>query len=172
MIKVYTDGACSPNPGKGGWGVYIQHPCGEVESLNGGRENTTNNQMELLAPIKALEHFEARENLTIYTDSQYVKKGITEWIHGWRRKGWRTANKKPVKNEDLWRDLDEQCKRHTVKWVWVRGHNGNSGNEEADRLAGIYVYGDRPVVKELTLTERIAQLEARVALLESSQPCT
>lgn len=163
MIKIYTDGACSPNPGKGGWGCYIVHPDKTTIELNGGREDTTNNQMELTAAIRALEYFENKSKLEIITDSQYVRKGVTQWINMWSRNGWRTASKKPVKNADLWQELHHHSRRHTVKWTWVRGHNGNPGNEKADELAGLYVYGDKPKSEEKSLSRRIADLEEYVA---------
>ncbi|ADM08526.1 ribonuclease H [Parvularcula bermudensis HTCC2503] len=134
MIEIYTDGACSGNPGPGGWGVLIEW--GEDTSrLNGGEPNTTNNRMELTAAIKALESVDPKTPFTLYTDSQYVKNGVETWIHGWKRNGWRTANKKPVKNQDLWQTLDRLAQERAVTWKWVKGHAGHPGNEEADRLA-------------------------------------
>ncbi len=133
-IEIYTDGACRGNPGPGGWGAWLQY--GEnTKSLCGGENNTTNNRMELMAAIKGLEALSQGCNVNLYTDSQYVKKGITEWINGWKTNGWRNAAKKPVKNADLWQLLDIATTRHTIKWIWVKGHAGNIGNEKADQLA-------------------------------------
>ncbi len=134
MIEIYTDGACSGNPGPGGWGALLQN--GETETeLCGGEPGTTNNRMELLAVIEALQSFPQPVQARVYTDSQYVQKGISEWIHSWKRRGWKTAGKEPVKNEDLWRRLDALAATHTVEWRWVRGHNGHPENERADALA-------------------------------------
>lgn len=133
-LEIYTDGACRGNPGPGGWGALLLFGDKRKE-LCGGEELTTNNRMELLAAISALESLKRSCELTLYTDSQYVRKGITEWIENWKRRNWRTAAKKPVKNEDLWRLLDDQVARHQVNWVWVKGHAGNEGNEIADQLA-------------------------------------
>jgi iron complex transport system ATP-binding protein len=134
MIDIYTDGACSGNPGPGGWGALLRH--GETETeLCGGEPGTTNNRMELLAVIEALQSFPQPVQARVYTDSQYVQKGISEWIHSWKRRGWKTAGKEPVKNEDLWRRLDALAATHTVEWRWVRGHNGHPENERADALA-------------------------------------
>lgn len=134
MIEIYTDGACSGNPGPGGWGVLLR--VGEKETeLCGGDPMTTNNRMELLAVIEALQSFTEPVEARVYTDSQYVQKGMSEWIHSWKRRGWKTAMKDPVKNEDLWRRLDALAFRHTVEWHWVRGHNGHPENERADVLA-------------------------------------
>lgn len=133
-LEIYTDGACRGNPGPGGWGALLLYGDKRKE-LCGGEELTTNNRMELLAAINALASLKDSCELTLYTDSQYVRKGITEWITNWKRRNWRTAAKKPVKNEDLWRMLDEQVARHEVNWVWVKGHAGNEGNEMADQLA-------------------------------------
>ena len=128
-VSIYTDGACSGNPGPGGWGAILVH--GEVEKeISGGEKATTNNRMELMAPIKALESLTSKCEVDVYTDSQYVQKGITEWIHGWKKKNW-----KDVKNPDLWKLLDEANSKHKVKWHWVRGHNGHPMNERADALA-------------------------------------
>ena len=131
---IYTDGACSGNPGPGGWGAFIER-AGQEEALSGGEALTTNNRMELTAAIEALAAMPAGSKVVLYTDSQYVKGGITGWIHGWKRNGWRTSAKKPVKNEDLWRRLDEAIARHRVEWGWVKGHAGHPGNERADELA-------------------------------------
>ena len=134
MIEIYTDGACSGNPGPGGWGVLLR--VGEAETeLSGGEPATTNNRMELLAVIEALQSLASPVEARVYTDSQYVQKGISQWIHDWKRRGWKTAAKEPVKNEDLWRRLDALAAGHTLEWHWVRGHNGHPENERVDALA-------------------------------------
>ncbi|WP_350333336.1 ribonuclease HI [Coralliovum pocilloporae] len=133
-VVIYTDGACSGNPGPGGWGALLLW--GEHEkTLSGGEAETTNNRMELMAAIEALKALKKRCPVDLYTDSQYVKGGITGWIHNWKRNGWKTAAKKPVKNADLWQLLDEQIARHDLTWHWVKGHAGIEGNERADELA-------------------------------------
>lgn len=133
-VDIFTDGACKGNPGPGGWGAWLK--CGDRErELYGGEANTTNNRMELTAVIRALEALRRPLQVRIHTDSQYVKNGITEWIRDWKRRGWKTSDRKPVKNEDLWRRLDELTARHDVRWIWVRGHSGHTGNERADALA-------------------------------------
>ncbi|WP_282024422.1 ribonuclease HI [Limimaricola cinnabarinus] len=138
-IFAFTDGACSGNPGPGGWGALLQAKEGETVSkereLKGGEAMTTNNRMELMAAISALEALAKPTRLTVVTDSAYVKGGITEWMAGWKRKGWKTSTGKPVKNEDLWRRLDEAAARHDVTWQWVKGHAGHPENERADALA-------------------------------------
>jgi ribonuclease HI len=134
-VTVYTDGACSGNPGPGGWGVLIVTDSSESIELNGGEKHTTNNRMELTAAIKALKHFKQSTKLTIFTDSVYVKEGISSWLNNWKARGWKTASKKPVKNEDLWKELDEQNQIHDVSWQWVKGHAGHPENERADYLA-------------------------------------
>lgn len=131
---IYTDGACSGNPGPGGWGALLIHSDAEKE-LSGGEENTTNNRMELTAAIEALTALKRPCEIDLYTDSTYVRSGITEWINGWKAKGWRTAAKKPVKNADLWQALDAARERHDINWHWVKGHAGDPGNERADALA-------------------------------------
>lgn len=133
-VEIYTDGACRGNPGPGGWGALLQYGDNEKE-IFGGEQDTTNNRMELTAAIEALKALKRPCELTLYTDSQYVRKGILEWIDGWKARNWKTAAKKPVKNDDLWKALDEQVQRHQIKWVWVKGHAGNVGNEKADELA-------------------------------------
>jgi ribonuclease HI len=133
-VEVYADGACRGNPGPGGWGVLLRSG-GRERELHGGEPATTNNRMELTAVIRALESLKARARVRLYTDSQYVQKGITAWIHDWKRRGWRTADKKPVKNIDLWKRLDEVAQGHEVEWHWVRGHAGHPENERADALA-------------------------------------
>ncbi len=133
-VIIYTDGACKGNPGPGGWGVYLQYQ-GREKDLHGGEAETTNNRMELMAAIQALETLKRPCQVKLYTDSRYVLQGITEWMENWKKLGWKTAAKKPVKNEDLWRRLDEALQRHQVDWQWVRGHTGDIGNERADELA-------------------------------------
>ena len=142
-MEIYTDGACRGNPGPGGWGVLLRFNDKEKE-LWGGEAGTTNNRMELMAAIRALEALKRPSRVKLYTDSLYVMKGITTWIHDWKRRGWRTAEKKPVKNEDLWRELDVLAARHEIEWHWVKGHNGHPENERADALAnnGIPASGD------------------------------
>ncbi|MGB0497845.1 MAG: ribonuclease HI [Rubricella sp.] len=138
-LFAYTDGACSGNPGPGGWGVLLQAKEGDTllreKELSGAEPETTNNRMELMAAIRALETLSRPSAITIVTDSAYVKDGLTKWIHGWKRNGWKTAARKPVKNEDLWRRLDDAQGRHTVSWEWVKGHAGHPQNERADALA-------------------------------------
>ena len=138
-LFAYTDGACSGNPGPGGWGVLLQARDGKrvvkERELSGGEAETTNNRMELMAAIAALETLERPSALTIVTDSVYVKDGLTKWIHGWKRNGWKTASKKPVKNAELWQRLDAAASRHEVDWQWVKGHAGHPENERADELA-------------------------------------
>jgi ribonuclease HI len=133
-IEMYADGACRGNPGPGGWGVLLRTG-GRERSLHGGEPDTTNNRMELTAVIRGLEALKRPCRVQLYTDSQYVQKGITQWIHDWKRRGWRTADKKPVKNIDLWTQLDALAGRHAVSWHWVKGHAGHDGNERADALA-------------------------------------
>ncbi len=133
-IDVYTDGACSGNPGKGGWGVYIQIENQEVE-LNGSMDNTTNNRMELTAVIEALKHLKNKSNINLFTDSKYVMQGIEEWIHKWKKNNWKTSKKESVKNKELWVELDELVSMHDISWNWVKGHSGDHGNERADYLA-------------------------------------
>jgi len=138
-LFAYTDGACSGNPGPGGWGVLLRAMDGDTiakeRELCGGEAETTNNRMELLAAIHALETLERPSKLTVVTDSAYVKNGVTSWIHGWKRNGWKTSNKKPVKNVELWQRLDAAQARHDVIWKWVKGHAGHPENERADELA-------------------------------------
>jgi ribonuclease HI len=133
-IDIYTDGACKGNPGVGGWGVLVRNGVSEKE-LFGGAPSTTNNRMEMTAVIEALAALEPRSKVRLHTDSQYVQKGISEWIHSWKRRGWKTADKQPVKNVDLWQRLDVLAAQHDVEWIWVKGHAGHDGNERADRLA-------------------------------------
>jgi ribonuclease HI len=133
-VEIYTDGACKGNPGPGGWGVWMKYAEHEKE-LFGGERETTNNRMELTAVIKALESLSRPCSIKLYLDSQYVRQGITEWLPGWKRKNWRTADGKPVKNTELWKALEAATLRHAIDWVWVKGHAGNEGNERADALA-------------------------------------
>lgn len=134
QIEIYADGACKGNPGVGGWGVWLRSGVHE-KSLCGGEMHTTNNRMELMAVIQGLMTIKKSASIKIYTDSVYVQKGMSEWIHGWKLKQWRTADKKPVKNADLWQQLDQLVTSHQVEWIWVKGHAGNLGNEKADALA-------------------------------------
>jgi len=133
-VEIYTDGACRGNPGSGGWGVWFKRGDTEKE-LYGGELETTNNRMELMAAIQALEALNQPYSVTLYSDSKYVLQGITEWIVNWKKRGWKTAANKPVKNEDLWRRLDAAMQKHEIDWLWVKGHSGNPGNEKADQLA-------------------------------------
>jgi ribonuclease HI len=145
VVEIYTDGACSGNPGPGGWGAVLRYK-GKEKELYGGEAATTNTRMELKAVIRALVALKRPSRVRIYTDSLYVQKGISLWIHSWKRKGWKTADKKPVKNEDLWRELDALAARHQVEWHWVKGHAGHPENERADALAnkGIDKKNDAP----------------------------
>ncbi len=147
VVEIYADGACKGNPGPGGWGVLLRSG-GHEKELFGGEARTTNNRMELTAVIRGLEALRRRAAVRVYTDSQYVQKGISQWIHDWKRRGWKTADRRPVKNADLWRRLDELARAHEVEWHWVRGHAGHPENERADALAnrGIGFGGatDRP----------------------------
>ena len=133
-IEIFTDGACSGNPGPGGWGAILRSG-GHEKELSGGEQATTNNRMELMAAIEALKALKSASAVTLYTDSRYVMDGAMTWLKSWKARGWKTADKKPVKNEDLWRALDEQLARHEIKWKWVRGHTGHAENERADALA-------------------------------------
>ncbi|APV50559.1 ribonuclease HI [Betaproteobacteria bacterium GR16-43] len=133
-VQVYTDGACKGNPGPGGWGALLT--CnGEEREMFGGEASTTNNRMEMTAVIEALRALKRPARVVLHTDSTYVMKGMTEWIRGWKARGWRTASKEPVKNVDLWKILDEEVARHEIEWKWVKGHSGHDGNERADALA-------------------------------------
>jgi len=140
VVEIYADGACKGNPGPGGWGVLLRAG-GTEKELFGGERETTNNRMELTAVIRALEALKRRCRVRLYTDSQYVQKGISQWIHDWKRRGWRTTDKKPVKNEDLWRRLDDLAGGHDIEWHWVRGHAGHPENERADALANRAIGG-------------------------------
>lgn len=137
-VEIYTDGACRGNPGPGGWGALLRSG-GHCKEINGGEPQTTNNRMELTAAIEALHALKRSSSVDLYTDSQYVRRGITEWLPQWKRRGWRTAAKKPVKNADLWRLLDEAAGRHEVRWHWIKGHSGHSENERADELANFAI---------------------------------
>lgn len=142
LVEAYTDGACKGNPGPGGWGALLV--CGEHrKELFGGEAQTTNNRMELKAVIEALNALKASQKVRLHTDSQYVHKGISLWLPGWKRKGWRTAEGKPVKNQDLWQALEQAAQVHTVEWVWVKGHAGHPGNERADELANAGIASGR-----------------------------
>ena len=134
-IEIYTDGSCLGNPGPGGWSFIIKYDNGETEEFNGSEKYTTNNKMELTATIKALTHIKKKININIYTDSKYVKNGITLWINKWKLNGWKTSNKKDVKNSDLWKLLEEKVKKHEIKWFWLKSHNYDILNEKADMLA-------------------------------------
>ncbi len=134
FVEIYTDGACKGNPGVGGWGALLRMGAHQRE-LFGGEASTTNNRMELMAVIRALEALKRKVKVRVYTDSKYVQQGISTWIHDWKRRGWRTSSKAPVKNEDLWRELDRLAAEHEIEWQWVKGHSGHDGNEAADRLA-------------------------------------
>lgn len=133
-VEIFTDGACRGNPGVGGWGALLRYNKTEKE-LYGAENSTTNNRMELMAAIKGIEALKKSSDVVITTDSQYVRKGITEWISNWKKRGWKTANKKPVKNKDLWQELDALTEQHTIEWCWVKGHSGHVENERADELA-------------------------------------
>lgn len=134
IVEIFTDGACRGNPGPGGWGVLLRYG-NQEKSLYGGEANTTNNRMELTAAIKGLQALNRASHIKLTTDSKYVMQGITEWIDNWKKRGWKTANKKPVKNVDLWQQLDAEIQQHTIDWQWVKGHSGHRENEIADQLA-------------------------------------
>ncbi|XKE47344.1 ribonuclease HI [Halomonas organivorans] len=133
-VTIYTDGACRGNPGPGGWGALLQSGPHE-KPLKGAEARTTNNRMELMAAIMALRALKRPCRVALWTDSEYLRRGITEWIHGWQKRGWKTASRQPVKNAELWRELLEETRRHTIEWHWVKGHSGHPGNERADALA-------------------------------------
>ncbi|KJZ09699.1 MULTISPECIES: ribonuclease HI [unclassified Halomonas] len=133
VVTIYTDGGCRGNPGPGGWGALLESG-DHRKSLKGAERDTTNNRMELTAAIMALKTLKRECHVDLWTDSEYLRKGITEWIHGWIKRGWKTASRQPVKNADLWRELHEQTRRHQVSWHWVKGHSGHPGNEAADAL--------------------------------------
>ncbi len=144
VVQIFTDGACKGNPGIGGWGALMQYG-GQTRRLSGGVKLTTNNRMELLAVIRALEALTRPCKVRVHTDSKYVQKGISEWIHSWKKQDWRTSGRKQVKNNDLWKQLDQLAQQHLIEWFWVRGHSGHDGNEQADKLAN---QGAESVVKE------------------------
>jgi ribonuclease HI len=146
IISIHTDGACSGNPGPGGWGAVLRWADHERE-LSGGEPHTTNNRMEMMAAISALEALKKPCTVDMHTDSQYLRQGITQWIHGWKRNGWRTADKKPVKNADLWQRLEAAMARHEVRWHWVRGHAGDALNERADELARAGIAATRAAMR-------------------------
>ncbi len=138
VIKIFTDGACRGNPGPGGWGALLQH--GEhLKEIYGGEKLTTNNRMELMAAIQALAVLKRPCEVTLTTDSEYVRRGITEWIHQWKKRGWKNSKKEPIKNQDLWERLDKEASRHHLHWHWIKGHNGHPENERADELANLGV---------------------------------
>ena len=144
VVQIFTDGACKGNPGIGGWGALMQYN-GQTRELYGGVKLTTNNRMELLAVIRALEALTRPCKIHLHTDSTYVQKGISEWIHSWKKQNWRTSNKKEVKNNDLWKQLDQLAQQHQIEWFWIRGHSGHDGNEQADKLAN---QGAELIIKE------------------------
>lgn len=134
IVEIFTDGACKGNPGPGGWGALLRYN-GAIKELKGAEPETTNNRMELMAAIEALRALKRPCKVSLTTDSQYVRKGITEWIHGWKKKNWKNASKQPVKNADLWKTLDELSQKHEIAWHWVKGHSGHPENERVDELA-------------------------------------
>ena len=136
VVNIYTDGACKGNPGVGGWGALLESG-GRSREIYGGEPATTNNRMELMAVIRALEALKKPCRVRLHTDSQYVQLGISKWIHAWKKNGWRTADRKPVRNAELWRELDELAAQHEIEWLWVKGHAGHDGNERADQLANL-----------------------------------
>ena len=138
IVDIFTDGACRGNPGPGGWGVVLRYGS-QLKELSGAEQETTNNRMELTAAIKALQALNRACEANLTTDSQYVRRGITEWLAGWKRNGWKTASKKPVKNQDLWEQLDGLTQQHTVHWHWVKGHSGHPENERCDTLANLAI---------------------------------
>ncbi|MDP6651420.1 MAG: ribonuclease HI [Gammaproteobacteria bacterium] len=150
QLVIYTDGACRGNPGIGGWAAVLQHQGDETE-LSGTEENTTNNRMELTAAVRALEFLSRNSAVRLYTDSQYLRSGITTWINNWKRNGWRTSGGRPVKNKDLWQGLDEASQGHEIDWCWVKGHAGNAGNEHADALANQAI--DRLILQQAAEVE-------------------
>jgi ribonuclease HI len=149
-VIIHTDGACSGNPGPGGWGAVLQYGS-TVKELKGGAPITTNNKMELTAAIEALTALKRACTVELHTDSNYVKDGLTKWIHGWKKNGWRTKDKKPVKNVELWQALDAATQRHTINWHWVKGHNGDEMNERADQLANEGMAPFKPRKRDRTL---------------------
>ena len=150
VVDIFTDGACSGNPGPGGWGVLLRCD-GQEKELHGGERATTNNRMELMAAIIGLETLKRPCTVRLFTDSTYVRDGVTKWIHGWKKNGWRTADKKPVKNMELWQRLDAARTPHQVDWIWVKGHSGHAENERADQLA-------RDEIGKMRLSSRVARI--------------
>lgn len=146
VVEIWTDGACKGNPGLGGWGVLLRLGAHE-KTLSGGEPDTTNNRMEMMAVIQALRALKRPCHVTLHTDSQYVHRGMTEWLPGWKARGWRTADKKPVKNADLWQEMESLIAQHDIDWKWVRGHDGDPGNERADALANQGVEKARAMLK-------------------------
>jgi len=140
IVEIYTDGACSGNPGPGGWGAIVKY-ADSLKEISGYEQNTTNNRMEVMAAIQALDFLQGTVKVRLHTDSRYLRDGITLWIHKWKRSGWRTADNKPVKNQDLWQQLLDLNEKHDVEWIWVRGHDGHEGNERADFLARNAIIG-------------------------------
>ncbi len=153
-IEIWTDGACSGNPGPGGWGAVLTYRAHHKE-LSGYQAETTNNQMELTGAIAALKELKKPSKVTLYTDSIYVKDGLTKWIKGWKRNGWKTAQKKPVKNKALWQELDQQAERHDIDWQWIKGHSGNIGNERADQLARLAIENAKLNTRETASEEAL-----------------
>ena len=145
-ITIYTDGACKGNPGEGGWGAFIEYSNEKVK-LYGYEKDTTNNRMEIIAAIEALRSINAQSNIIIYTDSKYLMNGINTWIHGWKKNNWKTSSNKNVKNVDLWKIIDELNSNHSIKWIWVKGHSGNPGNEMADELANFAIASKGEIIK-------------------------
>ncbi|WP_435978766.1 DNA polymerase III subunit epsilon [Psychrobacter sp. DM4] len=162
----YTDGACKGNPGAGGWGTHLIFSDGRTQDIYGGASETTNNRMELMGAIKALEYSPKSQKLEIWTDSSYVQKGITEWIEGWKKRGWKTASKKPVANQDLWQQLDESCQRRDVDWHWVKGHAGHAGNEKADELANLGVISNNEPSRESLTPEHASKTDKKKAQIK------
>ena len=149
QVEIYTDGACSGNPGPGGWGAILS-AAGHERELSGSHPHTTNNRMELTAALRGLQSLKRPCRVVLHTDSKYLQGGMTGWLANWKRNGWKTAAKKPVRNEDLWRELDNACTMHRVEWRWVRGHSGNPGNERADHLAREAMNNMRPAQRQET----------------------
>lgn len=168
-VTIFTDGGCLGNPGPGGWGALLRGDAGERE-LSGGEPATTNNRMELRAAIAGLSALEETCEVTVHTDSQYLRKGITEWIHGWKAKGWITTARQPVKNADLWRELDDQTKRHHVVWRWLKGHAGHPGNERCDTLAAAEIEKIKGSHSREQLAACLAALPSAAAPKPGKQP--
>lgn len=169
QVTIHTDGGCEGNPGPGGWAAILAC-AGRSRELSGGEPATTNNRMELRAAIEALGALTQRCEVDLHTDSQYLRKGITEWIDGWKRKGWRTGGKNPVKNRDLWQQLDELCAKHTVRWHWLKGHAGHAANERCDELAASEIAKIRKHYPQAELARLLAEFRQHNALPPSVQP--